>query len=196
MDEHRAPALAGARQVTREISGDECVEAVRHALQCEGAAVLQLGDGAFEIAHVYSSWFRSHMERGFVHAKRAHFLQNRRIFRRRCVLKSGKPGEDERVGQIEQMLEFVELRIVETRQRRIGETAHEQVHLAYATMPGAESDAAAADLAVHLRGTVGHMNPCAPASPWRRLYGRARAGRHPLRSFQTGVSRTGSRSRG
>src|SRR5437763_3656171 len=53
MDEHRAPALAGARQGAREIGGDECVEAVRHTLQCEGAAFLQLSDGAFEIGHVF-----------------------------------------------------------------------------------------------------------------------------------------------
>jgi hypothetical protein len=55
MDEHGAPALARARQSARQIGGDKTVEAVGHTLQCEGAALLELSDGAFQIGHVCSS---------------------------------------------------------------------------------------------------------------------------------------------
>src|SRR5438270_8531383 len=68
------------------------------------------------------------------------------------------------------MRELIEFRIGELRELRIGESAHQEVHLADAAMPGAESNAAAADLAVHLRRIVSHMNSFATSTPRRAVY--------------------------
>src|SRR5947209_16733459 len=68
------------------------------------------------------------------------------------------------------MLELIEFRIGELRELRIGETAHQKVHFADAAMPGAESNAAAADLAVHLRRVIGHVNSIAAGSPLRAVH--------------------------
>ena len=53
MDEHGAPTLAAARQCPRQIGRDKRIEAVRYALECEGAAFLELSDGAFKIGHLF-----------------------------------------------------------------------------------------------------------------------------------------------
>ena len=50
------------------------------------------------------------------------------------------PGEDLRVGNVEQTLELGKLRLAHGRQMGIGEPAHDQIHLAHAAPPGAEQN--------------------------------------------------------
>jgi hypothetical protein len=110
------------------------------------------------------------MERRFVHAEGLHFLQQRRLFFSWDILHSGQPREDKRVGKVEKMFELIEFRIAEMGKRRISETAHQKVHLARAAVPSAESNAAAADLTVHLRRAISHGNPFAAGFPQRAVY--------------------------
>ncbi len=59
-----------------------------------------------------------------------------------------QPGIEIAIGHLDQLFEVPKFRTVQRHDLRIGETAHDQVHLAGAAMPGAEQDAAAADIEV------------------------------------------------
>ena len=81
-----------------------------------------------------------------------------------------KPEQAQAIPQIKEMLELIEFRVAQAGKRRVGEAAHDEVHFADAAMPGAESNAAAADLAVHLRRDVRHVNSFAAGAPWPVVY--------------------------
>ena len=65
--------------------------------------------------------------------------QRGREFARR-LLAADDPGERLRVGDVEQPLELGKFVVAHRRQMRVGELAHDEIHLAHAAAPGAKQN--------------------------------------------------------
>src|SRR5262249_57038875 len=81
-----------------------------------------------------------------VAVKRAPPSEHRAIVLCRDLLLARDPGQQLIVRQLDEALAFVELGLGEPGDFRIGEPAHDQIHLAHAAMPRAEQQFAAAEV--------------------------------------------------
>ncbi len=150
----RAAALAGAGQTARQRGDDEGVETLGRAAERDGAAGGEARDGRSERSHGVSA---SLSDAAGARRRRA---KQRRVERRRNWRFAGDPRQQLGIGRIEQALEFVEFGLAHRRQIRVGETAHDEIHLAHSAPPGAKQHAPPPRVEPGARERVArHRNP-------------------------------------
>ena len=134
-DERHGALLAVFRQRPRQFGDDERVVALGRARQRDGAALLKAANGGSDEAH----GIRSAGVGGFhrdPHKRAKSGVSNSA----RRMLASDDPGERLRVGDVEKTLELGKFVVAHCRQMRIGEAAHDEIHLAHASAPGAKQN--------------------------------------------------------
>ena len=110
--------------------------------------------------------------------KSPHPAEHRRVVFGRYRRHAGHPASRSRLRRIEQLLEFVELGIAERADMGIGKSAHDQIGLADAAMPGPEQQPPPAGIEAFARTCAsGHAsaNAKSPAGPGADLYRRIKA---------------------
>ena len=129
----RSPAFASARV---EIGDDEGVVTLGRARERDRVALLEAADGGSDETPCVSA---ERVER-FV-SRPAQASEERRVGNSRGDrLAADDPGQHLRVGDVEQTLELGDLVVAHGRQIRVGELAHDEIHLAHAAAPGAKQN--------------------------------------------------------
>jgi hypothetical protein len=72
---------------------------------------------------------------------------------------AGEPGEDVVIGHVEQCLETGELAFVKRVERRIRETAHQEVHFAYAAVPSTKTQPSPAYVSIRRHEILARSQP-------------------------------------
>ena len=163
--ERHGALLAVFGQRARQFGDDEGVVALRRARQRDGAALLKAANGGSDEAHGLSS-----ARVGGFHLRSAQASKERSVEFPRRMLAADDPGERLRVGDVEQTLELGKFVFAHRRQMRIGEAAHDQIHLAHAAAPGAKQNPPPALIercAGEVEPDIKHLcsRPCMPSNP-------------------------------
>jgi len=97
--------------------------------------------------------------------------KKRRVEDRRNLCLIREPGEDVVVRDLQQLLEAPQILLLQLFDRRIRETAQQQVHFAYAAMPSAKAQPPAADFRVRRHEILAQLRPVTKSpEPARRPY--------------------------